>query len=484
MKPDLSFLNPIAFLATVVFLFNLLSCTDEPNSTDNQTSYEVHLVGKVLTKDGNPVPNAVAHLKEFDVSDTTDSKGEYTIAVPAGLSKRAAGAVDSLLITRDEQLLTTMEVLNYIDTMPDVFIVQRDFSGMVDSGSSAFDKIEAVVWNNGNDSIKKTVELYYSPVSRRYSGFIYFIYSGAEEHYFVYINVYNFDTVFVGRSDTVDFSSMAGDIEIPTFRPIAEWDTVIISDETVFGELGPNRIYHAVVHIKIPYDSTLTIHKNTTVILDSAFYIEGRLVTLGDTGALVTIHSNFEGNDPFHNKIQGGRCILNYTVFDINGTFLPYGDSIILSNCVFGNNSCLSIYGAGVWSIINCLFYNIRTQPAIILDPALSTNPCKIVNTIITDVDYGIFLYTHAGDVPLEFSNNCIHNSTKYDFVSDTVPPLPPLRETLPTFLPDMTTSLTSDPMITSLEQGKEDFHLQSGSPCKTSGKDGQEMGIYGRYSE
>jgi uncharacterized protein (TIGR02145 family) len=177
----------------------------------------------VVTKDGNPVPYAIAHLQKYDVYDTTDSKGEYEIAIESDgissmLSKAADGTGDSLQILKDGQIITSLESLDYIDTLPDIVIVQRNIGGGIDPAVTEFSKVEAIVWNKA-DTIQRVAELFYSKPTHSYSGFVYFVYARTKQEYAVYVNVYSTDSLFVGRSDTISFTSTAGDIVIPLFDP-------------------------------------------------------------------------------------------------------------------------------------------------------------------------------------------------------------------------------------------------------------------------
>ena len=217
-------INLISFLI-ISYTACFLSC-DQPTNTedinDPINNYKVYLTGKVLDKDGNPVPFVIAHLKKNAVLDTTDTNGIYEVTVDLNNLTKTENTVadtsDTLQILKDGQIITTFEIINFIDTLPDVMIVQPNIGGTIASTVTQFSKIEAVVWNHSDIIIKK-VELEYSLPTFSYSGCMYFVYSGISQNYSVYVNVYSIDSLFIGRSDTITFSSVTGDIQIPVIDP-------------------------------------------------------------------------------------------------------------------------------------------------------------------------------------------------------------------------------------------------------------------------
>jgi uncharacterized protein (TIGR02145 family) len=199
--------------------------TDDPDQGPDPSPYTLFLTGKVLDKDGRGINGAIAHMVDVGLSDTTDADGNYTIADTSeqflqALLKSAADPQDSLHILRDGQLITTLEIMDWIDTLPDVFIIQRDVYGNFLDNQESIGDIEAVLTGTDiPDSIPKVTELWYNSATHGYSGFIYFVYTAEVKDYTVYINVFNQDSMFIGRSISVDFTSNAGDINVPDFNP-------------------------------------------------------------------------------------------------------------------------------------------------------------------------------------------------------------------------------------------------------------------------
>ncbi len=228
------------FLGLFVLLFCMfsLTCTDTTIVKVSGLPI-VYLVGKVLNKDGNPVPYAIAHLMKYDIYDTTDSKGIYELLIDSSdteivMAKSTVDSLDSLQFLKDGQIITSVEIIDYIDTLPDVFVVQRDIHGKIKETVTEFNSIEAVILNQANSS-QTTAKLFYSKPTFSYSGFVYFVYTGSEQNYSVFVNVYNPDSKFIGRSDTINFSSIVGNVELPLIDPLNAIPTIHVSAESTIG---------------------------------------------------------------------------------------------------------------------------------------------------------------------------------------------------------------------------------------------------------
>lgn len=465
-----------------IFLFLILiqSCSDSVNSTDTHSNYAVNLTGKVLSKDGTPIPAAIAQLVKQNLFDTTDSKGEYSFKVQNKEGTILTAAVnsngkDTIKLIRDGQIITMIEISKYIDTIPDVFIVQRNIGGKVLPNNLDLLTITGKIWNDSDaDEPIHNIPFYYSTQTLNYSGFVYFVYTGTLENYSVCTYAFNKENLLTGQSDTIHFSSLAGDIEIPEFDPKNLSDTIIFSDTIAEGDWKPGKTYLLKRTVKIPSGKVLTINKGSTIIIDSLIDNNGKIITIGDSSEPVTIIKS----TPFKSMnwaISGGRIDLNYTFFQ-NCPILPYGDTIMLRNCVFGNNSSVQFYGKGFWLIDKCIFYNSTSDPAVVVWPALNANPIHISNSIFLNNVCGIFSYTFFYEPVLELNNLCFFNSLKANFIKGKKPRN---LDSNTTYQPDIISPIFSDPLLKNIDLGKEDFHLNAGSPCIGTGTNGQNLGIY-----
>jgi hypothetical protein len=209
-------LKHAAVIAAGLVVFGCSPLSGPNNSISNQ--YSIHLTGRVLDKDGNPMANAVVKLKSKNLCDTTDSKGCYCISEKKSDHKLPDPCKDSLEYCKDGQTITKKSIPNWIDTLPDVYTIQRDIYGGLTSVPQSFGRITATI--TGADSTPEVAQLWYNTANQSYSGFVYFAYSADSLNYSVCVSVYNNDGVLSGRSVTVTFpSKTAGDINVPAFDP-------------------------------------------------------------------------------------------------------------------------------------------------------------------------------------------------------------------------------------------------------------------------
>jgi len=208
----------------VIALLFFMKCSFDVAGTVDETDVQISLTGHVFDKEGEGVANIVARLAKTGFSDTTDSKGIYEIAVSQD-SLHALGISldtlqDSLEMCQFDNVVTRMEVSEWIDTLPEVYLVQRNIYGKLNTAVKNFKRIEAVITNlDEPDSPQQIAELWFNTATYEYSGFVYFTYKPHVQNYRIYINVYNEDSLFTGRSETVSFNSIAGDIHLPDFSP-------------------------------------------------------------------------------------------------------------------------------------------------------------------------------------------------------------------------------------------------------------------------
>ena len=141
------------------------------------------------------------------------------IAIGNSVVASVRGTGDTLTLVKDEQVITETPILDLVDTLPDLFIVQRNFSGDLQSYGGTINKIEAVI-TGGNIPVgsPKLVTLYRYGNNLKYSGYVYFLNSLVSVNYNIYVKIYDVDNRFIGRSVNVPFISLAGDIEIPIFN--------------------------------------------------------------------------------------------------------------------------------------------------------------------------------------------------------------------------------------------------------------------------
>jgi photosystem II stability/assembly factor-like uncharacterized protein len=209
----------------ILFLASCSSNTDQVagGSSSTETGDAVSLTGRVVYNNEGPVSGIVVSLARLGVVDTTDSQGRYliqkkTATVPPKHSTQSI--LDTLVFKQNGCQVAALIVTKWIDTLPDVQIVQRDISGNLLPGEVKVSKVEAVLSGDGIAPGNPLVaQLFYNVPARNYSGFIYFPWPYSIRNYSIYVNVYDSSGHLTGRSQTVPFNSTAGDITVPAFNP-------------------------------------------------------------------------------------------------------------------------------------------------------------------------------------------------------------------------------------------------------------------------
>jgi hypothetical protein len=164
------------------------------------------------------IDNAISYHK---MSKTVLLKNETLSFRPlsSNILAKQSQQNDTITFTKEGQVITTIEVSRYVDTLTDLFIIQRDIFGNLSGKPDSFGKIGAIIRGGSiPDGKSKFVELWYNEPNQSYSGFVYFIYSAQTMNYSVFVSVYNRDNVETGRSVLVNFPSTAGNINIPQFN--------------------------------------------------------------------------------------------------------------------------------------------------------------------------------------------------------------------------------------------------------------------------
>ncbi|MEO7427002.1 MAG: hypothetical protein ABI036_17575, partial [Fibrobacteria bacterium] len=132
----------------------------------------------------------------------------------------------------------------WVDTLPDIKLVQRNFSGHIDPHASVIGKVEAVLFGTGVPQEHPIVtEFFYNKSVEEYSGFVYFPVSGKEAAYFIYVDIFDAQGFLIGRSDTVAFNGLAGNLTIPTFSAENVKLRAILGEDTLV-PLGAEVVIH------------------------------------------------------------------------------------------------------------------------------------------------------------------------------------------------------------------------------------------------
>lgn len=208
----------ILFVAIIIHF----GCTKSDDITGSEVTNEnmISLTGRVLDGNNKGVANIETRLSTLDFADTTDINGNYEISVSTdSLEKQGItldGLEDTLLISTNNELVTTYSIINFIDTLPDIYLVQRNIWGKLLSQGPVPSQIKAVITTDDESWMQL---LWLNSATNEFSGFVYTRPPLTSSTYSVYVNVYDSVGRLSGRSDTITFPEFAGDIHIPDFYP-------------------------------------------------------------------------------------------------------------------------------------------------------------------------------------------------------------------------------------------------------------------------
>lgn len=222
----------LALLASTGTLLSGCDRTPQSTGTSDDTHSSILLTGRVFNDQSKPLGAVIVKLRHGLISDTTSGDGVFSIE--GDLSKIpdwARTVLDTLDYYRDGNLIHFAPVAEWIDTLPDVFLVQRDISGAINLGWSVISEngistemptgavpvgsASATVWNTHGDSVSFGLEWF--PLSQRYSGFVWFPYSGGIDSFKIQVKAYDSLGRILGVSQKLAFTSRAGDIPMPSF---------------------------------------------------------------------------------------------------------------------------------------------------------------------------------------------------------------------------------------------------------------------------
>lgn len=196
----------------------LAACTQTEPESGIRGDENIRLTGRVVGNNNMPVAGVTVSLARTGLADTTDALGRYAITRKKAADETDEFVLDTLRYSLGGQALARVNVLQWIDTLPDIQVIQRDVSGLLDTEGLTATRIEGVLRGDGIDSANPvTSEFYYNALTGNYSGFLFFPPGVSVAHYSVQINVYGPGNVLIGQSAAVPFNSFAGNITIPAF---------------------------------------------------------------------------------------------------------------------------------------------------------------------------------------------------------------------------------------------------------------------------
>jgi hypothetical protein len=190
-------------------------------STSTETGDKVSLTGRVIGGGGEPVAGARVTLMRAGLFDITNAQGYYELIGTSDAEPATTSTPDTLNVEVYGQHVLKRTVTSWVGGLSGVRVVQRGFWGMLLPHGFVIAYLEGVVTGDGiapGDSISTT--FFHNTVAGNYSGFVFFPPPDSIlRNYTLHVNVYDSHGHLVGRSDTVFFNSLSGNVTIPPFDP-------------------------------------------------------------------------------------------------------------------------------------------------------------------------------------------------------------------------------------------------------------------------
>jgi hypothetical protein len=216
-------------LLVMLALFILVGCDVSGEqvaggSTSETRTTLVDIQGKVVSNTGNPLPAIQVRARQLGLATTTDGNGKYQLRAEYAVLE---GTMDTLDFFRDGRKIHSLPIPAWVVTMETVVLVQREISGEA-RGLRPDHRVYAVVnglatgtvmeLENESWSELRWTWTDYSDSLTRYSGFLWFRYTGALDTFHIAIIVRDSTGLISGASEVTTFTSRRGDVVIPEFE--------------------------------------------------------------------------------------------------------------------------------------------------------------------------------------------------------------------------------------------------------------------------
>ena len=222
----------------------LIACdsTSSNDANDNGGGNNViGLSGSLLDPSGKGIPNAKVRLKSTGAVAITDANGKWAITntpsqygnLANGCSvirrpplpdtvicsaARAAFDTDSIVVSKDSQVIAAKPVVTYNAELPPMYIVQRDIFGtLLEAPIGKTLQVSGIV--DMPDSSKYLLNFWYNKTSGSYSKFFYLLASDTIQTYRVSLLVRDSSGDTISKSKApLEFTTEAGDIQMLAMR--------------------------------------------------------------------------------------------------------------------------------------------------------------------------------------------------------------------------------------------------------------------------
>lgn len=450
---------------------------DKPTAGNSSESSNAFIMGKLVDTGSNPVAGALVRIYPADYVpsfgsgdslsipvETTDAKGIYRIGKQSkgvynieGEKGNTGAFIDSIEIDQDSI------------TVPDAIL-------------KLFGKVTGIIHMTGQNDTNQVRVTLYMPGTRRITkpnigGRFNFDYMPEGSYQMIIdptLNEYSVKVMnlSVSAGGTLNLDTVYLERYVP--------DTIDVINNIVNGIWGPNKTYRITVYAVIPQSETLTILPNTNIVMvNGTFENKGNLIAVGEEDKPIIFSS--VGNI-ISTSFISSSFVCRYCVFENVPVYLYLnrGQKINISNCVIKSFSEYGVFINGdsssmiidTLTFYNNIFYN-GSGYAIHIS---ANNVFLLRNNIFYNIPY-VFWVRRAlnGNNPNIITDYNCYFQIK-NAISDT---------TTTTDLISINANqhdVLSDPGFLSIISGAEDYHLQLNSPCKGTGINGTDMGVYSTY--
>lgn len=224
----------------------LLLCTNNGNLSNSEST--ISISGKIFNNNNDGISNIEVSLSKFGISANTDINGCYEIFISEKEIQQyrttaESNLIDTLVYKFNNSSFFSSIITVKDTTIPDMFLIQRNMSGYLLKNLDTINKIECeITFKSDSLQTAKYIPLWYNRTNSQYSGFFYIVENLNINNFTANINVYAFDSLrLTGKSESVNFNSIAGNITFPKFdplnampKPIAGNDTTVVINDTVY----------------------------------------------------------------------------------------------------------------------------------------------------------------------------------------------------------------------------------------------------------
>lgn len=209
-----------ALMAAALIACDSTSSNDATNDNGGGNN-TIGLSGSLLDPSGKGIPNAKVRLKSTGAVAITDANGKWAITNTPGaraLAARALADTDSIVVSKDSQVIAAKPVVTYNAELPPMYIVQRDIFGtLLEAPIGKTLQVSGIV--DMPDSSKYLLNFWYNKTSGSYSKFFYLLASDTIQTYRVSLVVRDSSGDTISKSKApLEFTTEAGDIQMLAMR--------------------------------------------------------------------------------------------------------------------------------------------------------------------------------------------------------------------------------------------------------------------------